>query len=384
MVTCPSCGQESPEGNFCIRCGFRLAEKAAQAGQSYRRGEFGASPHERARAPHLFSTLFPHLPHASLRTYHIALTGGVTAVLVLALLRLFPVALFAAALLVPLLTVLYLFDVDIYEDEPVLGVGLTLFWGVLAGVAAAILARTIEPAGSTSLIQSRDAHVVVEGVLLPLLGAALMLAGPLVLLPHRKFNHVLDGAIFGSVCAAAFSGAQVIAYGTEVLKQGLRPVGATGPWILRLLTISVALPVLAMAAIGAATAAIWVRFRAPANSRQALGVLGHPLIAIAIAAVLIVAGATGEVYFSLWLWLASLVALDVVALLLLRRAIHIGLLQESAEVPIGPPFQCANCGAQTARHSFCGNCGIALRALPKPRGSSRSATAPERPSEAGA
>src|SRR5436190_9579350 len=103
MTTCPSCGQQVPEGNFCIRCGARLSEGP-------RRG-FSAAPNESVRRPSVISSLFPQLPRASMQTFRAALLLGVAVVLVLAVLKLFPVALVTAAVLVPLLTVLYLIDV---------------------------------------------------------------------------------------------------------------------------------------------------------------------------------------------------------------------------------------------------------------------------------
>jgi len=51
----------------------------------------------------------------------------------------------------------------------------------------------------------------------------------------------------------------------------------------------------------------------------------------------------------------------------LRRTLHVALLEEAADIEIGPAFTCANCGATTLRHTFCGNCGISLRAMPKVR-----------------
>ena len=62
-----------------------------------------------------------------------------------------------------------------------------------------------------------------------------------------------------------------------------------------------------------------------------------------------------------------LIVFDLVVIVLLRRAIHVGLLEESLEVPIGPELTCPNCGELTARHTFCGQCGISLQALPKAR-----------------
>ena len=63
-----------------------------------------------------------------------------------------------------------------------------------------------------------------------------------------------------------------------------------------------------------------------------------------------------------------LAAIAAVALLWLRRIIHVGLLQESLEIAIGPDIACANCGKQTPSHTYCGECGVSLRALPKARG----------------
>jgi hypothetical protein len=75
----------------------------------------------------------------------------------------------------------------------------------------------------------------------------------------------------------------------------------------------------------------------------------------------------GETFLPTWAWLLWLAAFDLVVIVMLRRAIHVGLLEEALEIPIGPELTCPNCGEQTARHTFCGNCGISLQALPKAR-----------------
>jgi hypothetical protein len=49
----------------------------------------------------------------------------------------------------------------------------------------------------------------------------------------------------------------------------------------------------------------------------------------------------------------------------MRLLIHLGLLQEAAEIEIGAPVTCPECGATTPHHTFCVTCGIALRALPR-------------------
>ncbi len=362
MHDCPTCGQPTPEGNFCVRCGAPLDR---QLTRSRKRPEFAASPGERRGVPWLISTLFPQLPRHTVRHFRIALAAGTALVIVLGVLRLFPIALICAALLMPLLTVLYFYDVDIYESEPLWAASWTLIWGAVTGVLVGLLAKAVAPTGPSLIDKGSAAHVITGGVLLPALGVLVMLPGPIVLLRYRLFNETLDGAGFGAATAAMFAAAEAVVVGVDVLSGGVRPPGAAAPWVARLVSLAVATPVLAMSAIGAACAAIWLRYRAPVTDRNALGVLGAPPASVLVAAALIIAGAIGETFMAPGLWLAWLVVLDLVALVLLRRAMHVGLLEESAEKDIGPPERCANCGAMTDTHTFCSNCGVALKALPK-------------------
>ena len=78
--------------------------------------------------------------------------------------------------------------------------------------------------------------------------------------------------------------------------------------------------------------------------------------------------------------LLVLLVIAAMALLWLRSVIHLGLMQEAHEVEIGPALGCPNCGQQTPHHTFCGNCGISLAALPRrARPHSTPATAPAPP-----
>jgi RsiW-degrading membrane proteinase PrsW (M82 family) len=299
--------------------------------------------------------------------FHGSLGFGAGLVLVLAALRILPVAMIAAAMLLPLLTLLYLYDVNVYEDEPLRVIALTMLWGALCGVGVGLLTRAVTSTGAAYLVQSQSTTVVVQGILLPLLGLALILAGPLVLLRYPRFNNVLDGSVFGAASAAAFAGAEVITYGFSILSGGLRPEGAVLEWIGRLATIAVAIPVLEMAAAGAIAGAFWLRYRVSVRDSGALGVLGNPFVALPVGAFLVCVGFSLQPLMPTGWWLLCLAALDALALLWLRRVIHLGLLEESAELPIGAPITCANCGGQTPRHTFCINCGTSLQALPKVR-----------------
>ena len=362
MRDCPTCGQPIPEGSFCVRCG---APQDQTLEHSRQRSQFAAAPGERRYAPWLTSTLFPQLPRHSDRHFRIVLVTCAVAVILLGALRLFGVALIVAALLMPLLTILYIYDVDVYDDEPARGFALTVLWGAVTGAVTGAIAKAITSSGTSLIDRSSSSHVLVGGIVIPLLGVILMLAGPLLLLRVRKYDNALDGASFGSACAATFAAAEAVVVGVGVLSGGLRPIGATAPWIERLLAIAVATPVLAMSTIGVAGAAIWLRYRAPSQDRSALGPLGEPIVAVLAAAALIVLGAVTETFMPAGAWLVTLVVLDVIGLLLLRQALHVGLLEESLEHEIGEPIKCVNCGQMTPVHTFCVSCGVALRALPK-------------------
>jgi hypothetical protein len=366
VTTCASCGRQTPEGNFCVRCGAPL--KAGFDGPSRRRSQFAAAPEELAALPLVVSTLFPQLPRDSRLSFRLALGLGTAAVIVLAALRLFPVALIAAALLLPVLVVLYLIDVDAYEEEPAWAMSLTIGWGAAAGIGFGLIALAVAPSTGSVVVNGTSQYLVLQGLVLPFCGFITLLLGPLILLRYHRFNDVLDGVTFGASAGAWFSGAQAITYGVHLIGAGLRPGGAVLPWIWRLLSLAVGMPILTMGAAAAACAALWLRYRAPVRDRDALGLLAHPAVAVPLAGLLVMGGAVGETFLPAGGWLAWLVAFDLVAISLLRRAIHVGLLEQYSEIPIGDELTCPNCGHPTARHTFCGYCGVSLQALPKGRG----------------
>jgi hypothetical protein len=104
-------------------------------------------------------------------------------------------------------------------------------------------------------------------------------------------------------------------------------------------------------------------------------------VAFVAAAILMILGSLAQVYFPALGALVALLMLDVVALIWLRRVLHLGLIEESLEIEVGPDIVCANCGKRTPLHTFCINCGIALKALPKAVPRRRTAPIPPAPTE---
>ena len=368
-IRCDQCQHDVPALEYCVRCGDPLAAEKQRA-QIGRRGQFAANPGERALAVHLVSTLFPQLPRADMDTFRAALLIGIAVVVGLCLFGLFPLALVASLLIVPMIMVLYVWDVDVYEDEPFHVLALTAGWGIFAGVVIGIALRIVLPSDAGAVFGLDASTVISRGVVVPLIGGLLMLIGPLILLPYRKFNDVLDGATFGAVSALAYTAALGLVGAIDLFSGGLRPSGETLPWITRLLALGVATPIIAASVIGAVAGALWLRYRGPARDRGALGWLGRPVVAIIVGAVVLVAAAVGQLVLTFLPSLIWLSFLAVVTLLWLRAVIHIGLLQEAAEIEIGPPVVCSNCGRLTPSHSFCGYCGTSLRAQPKQHGAS--------------
>lgn len=377
-LTCPQCGGDVPALSYCVRCGYSLDDDPMPARRSGRT-QFAAAPRERAWAPHVVSTLFPQLPDADMTYFGIALVLGLATIVGLALGGLYPIALTVAAALTPLLVFLYLVAVDVYEDEPPLVLGLTMAWGAVVGLVLGLLLQNVDaPLSPPSFDLLGDGDVILRVVVFPLAGEALALAALLVLLRYPRFNDVLDGTTFGAATAVTLIGVQTIVQAWPLVSAGLRPAGEAGPWIVRLIEIGILIPVIWAGAIGATAGALWLRYRAPVRDRSALGPLGSPLLALLASSALLVAAPAGLQVLDRTPGLIWVAALAAAALILLRRAIHLGLLEEADETGIGPDIQCANCHRPTPRHTFCGQCGIALRALPKaPRAGG--AAAPDAP-----
>jgi hypothetical protein len=359
-VNCPSCGRENPPAVHCAYCGALLHPPAGG-----RERGFAAAPHQHLRAPAVVATLFPHLPLRGDFTFRVLLAAGCALIASLALAGLFPVALIAAAVVVPVLVILYFREVDLYEQEPLRVLALTVLWGAAAGLGVGFLHDAVENAGAVLAPQTSGHAVLWDGILLPLIGVAVVLGGPLVLLRHRSFNDVLDGVTFGGAAAVTFAGAALLTHSSTFLAAGLAPAGLVAPWTLRLLTLGIAVPVLDAAALGAAAGSFWLRYRSSPAERARHGWLGRPALAVAGAGVLLVGSALLQLYLDPWAALAAVAALAGVGLVWLRALIHVGLLEERGESERTPLTACPNCHRVVFGAAFCSYCGVAVRALPK-------------------
>jgi hypothetical protein len=356
-LRCSACDRAIPHGTFCVRCGAGLGRGGRNAG-------FRAAPNERRLSPRVTSSLFPRLPRAALRGFRLALLIAISSVVALAMADAFPLAIVVAAVSVPTLSVIYLYDVDVYEDQPLVVVALTVLWASAMGVALGVFGRALAPSSADLLTQSTRETLVQQGVVLPVAGLLLALLGPLVLLPYPRFNDVLDGATFGATSAVWLVSCQLLAQSASLFDEGLRPGGSRETWVLRLLQLAVTTPLLWAGVGGAVAGSLWIRYRTAADGRPRV-ISGKPVLALLLGTSLVVVAAVAQVVLDLRGAFAVSAVLALVSLLWLRRLIHLGLRGEADEREVGPGITCANCLELTPRHTFCAWCGIALAALPK-------------------
>jgi hypothetical protein len=261
--------------------------------------------------------------------------------------------------LVPAELAVYLYVVDVYEDTPLRAIALSVGWGVLAGAVFGFATdRLVDPVDAFYGVRASD--VALQALLVPVAGVALALLGPLGLRRDRRFDDSLDAVTFGSVAGASFVAASVLTHANDLLDGGLRPPGDRTDWVLRLLELGVLVPVIWAVAVSAIAAGWWLRRDARRRPTYA-----HPVVVTVAALVLVCAAALAQLVLGRETMLVGLLALAMIALVVLRLLIQRGLRDEAGERPTGPPVRCANCGHETPANTFCGQCGIALAALPK-------------------
>lgn len=365
-VTCHSCGEVVPAGEFCGLCGAHLV--ADMPGSAHRPHAFAANPHEHMLHLSAVSTLFPHLPHRRTAPFRIALAVAVLLLVVLGYLRLTGPAIAAAALAVPILYLLYLYEVEVYEDEPIYVIAATfVLGGVLGGlwahftgnVVTQTLLQTATPQGAPT------SKIVLTGVIFPLVAQLLLLAGPIVLYLTRDYKEALDGFAFGAACAMGFTLVSTFVYLAPEMEAGLTSVAPALDNTLRIVLRGLLIPFIYASTTGLIGGALWTR-RNKGRALRSHGWTTTLQTAVLVAVVVQVGLGLLDVEV-LRQGVITLVYAVVAALLLLsvRVALHHMLLSEATETEIGPSMPCFHCHRIVPRMSFCPHCGVASRAMPK-------------------
>ena len=357
-VTCPHCGSLVPAGDFCGHCGAHLVSDSKR-----RIHAFAATPTEHVAHVSIITTLFPHLPHRRGGPFRLALIGGAAVVLVLAALHLFAPATAAAVFVLPALYLIYLYEVEIYESEPWLVIGATMVVGAILGfVSAYLFGGTL---ATRLMTGDRGTAFLLEGIVIPVVGQLLMLAGPLFLFAFRRqFREPLDGMAFGAASALGFTLTSSLTFLWPLLTEPLVGTGSTVGWAVRLTQAGLLTMLINASTTGAVSASIWlVRFDRRRAGRPWHSSLWATLI-VAFGAQLLL-GVNAFLEQDLALDVGVLLIVAIALLLYLRLVIHDALLVEGAEHEIGPDSICPECHRIVPTMAFCPACGAARSAAPK-------------------
>ena len=351
LVLCPHCAMTVPEGDFCGHCGAHLTTASAT-----RLHAFAAVPSESVAHLSVITTLFPHLTHRRGGAFRWSLVAGSVAVVLLAALHLFAPATAVATFLLPTLYLLYLYEVEVYEREPWLVIGATMFAGAILGYAF-----TATLGGATaqlSLIGDSSTVFLLAGLVIPIAAQVLMLVGPLFLYQFRSMlREPLDGLTFGAASALGFTLASSLTAIWPLIAGPLIGTGSALDWALRLLQAGILISLINASTTGLITASLWLHRY---DLRRAHGawyasILTALLVALASQ---VLVGVLSFVIPDL----ATLVAVTALAsiglLLYLRLVIHRALLAEGALHEIGPNAPCPECHRVVPTMLFCPACGV--------------------------
>jgi RsiW-degrading membrane proteinase PrsW (M82 family) len=353
-----------PDGVFCTRCGAHQGTTEEAGDAKLRLHRYAAHPAEHVAQPSVFTTLFPHLGDHKIHEFRWAFAAGLAGILLLYLAHLITAAILVAIFLVPVLYLIYLYEAQVYRDEPALVLGFTIGGGIVVGLVVTVVETQIYNPFRDVGNPLRSGAIGLGGLLflgliLPVVQEALKPL-PALFLPNRTdFPETIDGLVFGIAAGLGFSLAESLVGFSSVLT-GLPVLTDPGNWIYTLATLAVFQPLIQASAAGMVVAAIWRYRRGRLTGREiggvAMAVLAH--IAFASGTQVLKDTAVGPLFILVWQ------ALIVGALLVYVRYLsHYALLEEAAHMGFAETV-CPNCHMHIVASGFCPNCGVALTAAP--------------------
>lgn len=378
-MSCQRCGAQMPEvAHFCQVCGLDLRTEDPS-----RRKSFAVKPDEPVASFNLISTIMPRGAGQRPQTYRIALGIGMIVALLAAIFGALPVALLVAAFTIPVVYIVYLYDVNLWEDEPVLvTVVAFLVTGILA-LAFTIgwlqLRPTVSQApsfgGGTATGPAVSGFLLVA-IAVPIIGQILTQLGPVYLASRPKFDDLMDGLTFGVISGVAYSTADTLVRHSGALFGGLGNHQDPATWVALIFLEGFVKPLIMGTAAGIAAAEFSGLGRGydgftPRYFRGfAEAVLAN--IAYAAGAYLFsfLPGSQGVILTLLW----GLLILGVL-ILRIRNVLHVGLMEAALEAAarsdasVGTAGELEFCVAcempLVSGAAFCNNCGTAVRTGPR-------------------
>lgn len=381
-MQCPRCRASLPEvAAFCHACGQDL-----RTPDESRRKSFAAKPDEPVTSLALVSTIMPRGAGNKPQTYRVALLVSVVVALTCAMFGAMPLALMVAAFAVPIVYIVYLYDVNLWEDEPLavtllafvltfaLAVAWTLLWQWLRGPSIELVGI-----GVSEVLSWRG--FLVEVLLAVVVGEVIRHVGPLLLASRPQFDDLMDGLTFGIISGVAYSAGETVVTQWPLMHIGFAGIGRVDAVQMASLIFlhGFVKPLLYGTAVGLACAEF------SGLGRGYDGFTGRYLRGALVSLTSIFAY-NSVVYLvrglrngALELGFDVVVGLIILAglILLVRRALHLGLMEAALEAAArrdkavgahGIHGVCPACEMPTlGGAAFCSACGASLRTQSKRR-----------------
>lgn len=358
MPLCDHCGRETPDEPFCTWCGSdRTADSPDPQQRPHR---FAAAPGEHIARPAVISTLLPHLPTHRVHEFRWGLLAGVAAVVALVFAGAVVPAILTGAVLVPVLYLVYLYEAQVYRDEPIRVLGLTVVAGAALGCVVLLIARVLIPSSSPLEVTRATGVLIAATVLLPIVEEIVKPLPALTLRSTPSFNETVDGLVFGIAAGLGFAAAQTIINFSRIIGYERLHTSA-GDWLWPVLGAAVLTPLMQASCTGAVTASLWRRGRQGGRLLYAAGfpvaLLGH--IGFTLGSRLLLNAGAGQA--TVLIWEAAVVA---ALLVFIRALLHRALLDEAEDFGLHEAL-CPHCRRRVEASAFCPQCGAAVRAAPR-------------------
>lgn len=213
-MECPRCHTGLPDvAHFCHSCG-----QDQRSSDADRRTSFALKPDEPVTSFALMSTIMPRGAATRPQTYRLALEIALALVAVTAIVGAVPIAVALAAFAVPVVYIVYLYDVNLWEDEPISVTGAAFLLTAALAAVWTVVWLGLRPApflaGGVLADRAPSAPTVmgfvVSGLLAPIVGEAIRQIGPLWLASRPKFDDLMDGLTFGVISGVGYATADTL------------------------------------------------------------------------------------------------------------------------------------------------------------------------------
>jgi hypothetical protein len=375
-LECPRCRAQLPEvAHFCHVCG-----QDQRSADVSRRKSFAAKPDEPVASFALISSIMPRGAGQRPQTYRIALTIALVIALIAAIFGAMPIAVLVAAFAIPIVYIVYIYDVNLWEDEPlsvtalafaltgVLSIAFTILWTFLRGPVP----FTTPTLGGDFSGSPRVGAFLIVALLVPVVGEAIRQIGPVILASRPQFDDLMDGLTFGVISGVSYACFDTIVRHWSLLTGGLQQPNP-GLWVSLIFLEGFVKPLI----IGTATGIACAEFSGLGRGydgftpRYFRGIVEAVLANIAYQAGTYLFSFVGSSTMAVILSIAWGLVILAILILRVRNILHAGLMEAALERSAreggaGEVEFCAQCEMPLLEHAaFCNACGTAVRVQPK-------------------